>query len=108
MALPSVERREKYPVVERPTIPEIPPEVEKMEAVAGGEIVLPQPVTDKSGQPIVSPAAPQQVTITLPLDDQKMQLGLRLAITDSLRWLAEWMKRLLKKAGGKFIYRWKI
>lgn len=104
MVLPSPER-EKYPIVERPTTPEVPPEVEKVEAVTGAEITLPQPVTDDSGQPLVSPAAPQQVTVTLPLDDQKIQLGLHYKVVDSFRWLAEWARRLLKLVSGRFQYK---
>lgn len=97
--------RDKYPVVERPTMPEIPPEIEQVEARAGAEITLPQPVTDGQGQVIVSPAAPQQVIVTLPLTEEEMKRALHLKVVDSLRWLAEWMKRLLKIAGGKFLYK---
>ncbi len=100
-----VSEREKYPVVERPTTPEVPPEIEKVEVVTGAEITLPQPVTDDSGQPLVSPAAPQQVVINLPLDDQKIKLGLHYKITDSFRWLTELTRRLVKVFGGKFRYK---
>ena len=48
---------------------------------------------------------PQQVTITLPLTEEEMSRALHLKIIYSLRWLGEWMKRLLKIIGGKFIYK---
>jgi len=109
MALPSketiVSKWEKFPVVERPITPEVPPEVEHVEAIAGAEISLPQPVTDDSGGVVMDNVTPQQVTITLPLTEEEMSRALHLKIIYSLRWLGEWMKRLLKIIGGKFIYK---
>ena len=97
--------QETSPVVERPVTPEIPLEIEHVEAVPGAEIYLPQPVTDDSGATVMDNAAPQQVTVTLPLTDDQMNQALHLKIIYSLRWLAEWTKRLLKIAGGKFLYK---
>lgn len=99
--------KEKYPIVERPVTPEVPPEIEKVEAVAGAEISLPQPVTDDTGAVIVDTPAPQQVSVTLPLTEEEIEKGLAYKITFSIRWLAEWCRRLLKIMGGKFIYRFK-
>lgn len=103
-----ISEREKVPVVERPTTPEIPPGVEKMEAVPGAEISLPQPVTDDQGQVIVDTPTPQKVTVTLPLTEEEIRRGLGLKVVDSLLWLAEWTKRLLKIVGGKFVYKLKV
>jgi sugar (pentulose or hexulose) kinase len=99
--------KEKLPLEERLTTPEIPPEIEHVEAIAGAEITLPKPITDSSGQPILDNAAPQQVTITLPLTEEEMQQALHLKIIYSLRWLAEWVKRLTKIIRGNFLYRFK-
>lgn len=96
---------EKYKVVERPTVLEVPPEIEKAEAVAGAEISLPQPVRDDSGQVIVDTPTPQQVTVTLPLSEEEIMKGLGYKITNSIRWLAEWCGRLLKIFKGGFRYR---
>lgn len=108
MVLPTketvVSEQEKFPVVERPTVPEIPPEIEKVEAVAGAEIYLPQPITDDAGAVVMDNAAPQQVTITLPLTEEEMRRALHLRIIYSIRWLAEWTKRLIKIVGGRFNY----
>jgi len=98
---------EKFPLVERPTTPEIPPEIEHVEAIAGAEITLPKPITDSSGQPILDNASPQQVTIALPLTEEEMRQALHLKIIYSLRWLAEWVKKLAKIFEGKFLYRFK-
>lgn len=99
--------KEKAPIVERVVPKELAPEVKdwmtKLET--GEEIQLPQPVTDDSGQPLVSPPAPQQVTITLPLTEEEMKFALHQKVVESIRWLAEWTRRLLKIAGGKFIYK---
>ena len=109
MALPEAQagEKEKLPLEERLTTPEIPPEIEHIEAIAGAEITLPKPITDSSGQPILDNATPQQVTITLPLTEEEMQQALHLKIIYSLRWLAEWVKRLTKIIRGNFLYRFK-
>jgi len=109
MALPLKEALgrspEKEPVTERLVTPEIPPEIERVEAVAGAELKLSHPVTDDSGAVVMDNAAPQQVIVTLPLTDEEMNRALHLKIFYSLRWLAEWTRRLLKTAGGKFLYK---
>jgi len=109
MGLPEAQigEKEKLPLEERLTTPEIPPEIEHIEAIAGAEITLPKPITDSSGQPILDNATPQQVTITLPLTEEEMQQALHLKIIYSLRWLAEWVKRLTKIIRGNFLYRFK-
>lgn len=109
MALPEalIAEKEKLPV-ERPVTPEIPPEIEHVEAIAGEEITLPQPVTDIGGGVILDNITSQQVTITLPLTEKEMNRALHLKIIYSLRWLAEWAKRLIKIVGGKFFYQFKI
>jgi hypothetical protein len=96
---------EKEPIEEKLTTPEIPPEIEHLEAHAGAELRMPQPVTDDSGTVVMDNAGPQQVTITLPLTDEEMNRALHLKIIYSLRWLAEWMRRLLKIVGGRFLYK---
>ncbi|HUS59785.1 MAG TPA: hypothetical protein VMX76_00145 [Nevskiaceae bacterium] len=105
-----ISEREKVPIVERKLPKEIEPEVKdwltKLET--GEEIQLPQPVTDDQGQVIVDTPAPQKVTVTLPLTEEEIRRGLGLKVVDSLLWLAEWTKRLLKIVGGKFIYKLKV
>ena len=104
-----ISEREKVPVVERRPPKEFEPEVKDWltQLEAGEEIQLPQPVTDDQGQVIVDTAAPQQVTITLPLTEEEMARALPLKIIYSLRWLAEWTKRLVKIVGGQFSYKLK-
>ena len=102
----TISEREKFPVVEVKTpTPEFAPETQYIEAVKEGEINLPQPVTDETGQVVMDNAAPQQVVVKLPLTGAQMDQALHLKIIYSFRWLAEWAKRVLKIVGGKFTYR---
>jgi len=108
MALPSKEilsPQEKIPIVEPLRTPEVTPDFKHAEAVIGEEITLPRPITDEDNQIILDNTEPQQITIKLPLTEQQMQKALHLKIVYSLRWLAEWTKRLLKIIGGRFIYK---
>lgn len=99
---------EKVPIVEAGPPKEVGPEVkdwmERLET--GEEIQLPKPITDDAtGQIIVDTPGPRQVEIKLPLTEADIQRGLHYEIVESVRWLAEWCKRLLKKIGGRFTYR---
>jgi len=109
MSLSSKERLVSEPktasIVEIPDEPEIAPEhfsdyVQKVEQ----NVTLNKPVVDDNGQVIVSNTLPDSVTIKLPLTDDQMQQALHLKVAYSLRWLAEWSKRLVKMMGGKFTY----
>jgi len=109
MSLPSketiVSERDKFPVGEILTTPDVTPETQHMEAIIGEEITLPQPITDDTSQVVMDNAAPQQVVVKLPLTGQQMDQALHLKIIYSFRWLAEWMKRALKIISGKFTYK---
>lgn len=96
---------EKVPVVERKAEmrPEMRGWIRKLEE--GEEIQLPQPVTDGAGQPIVQAAAPQQPQIILPLDEDQFVAALRKTVYDSIRWLAEWCRRLLKMFPGRIAFK---
>jgi len=93
--LTRIESGEKFPIVERKA--EIRPEVKDWltELETGEEIQLPQPVTDQTGQVVVKPAAPQQPTIILPLDEPTYTTGFKKTVNDSVRWLVEWIKRVV-------------
>jgi hypothetical protein len=104
----SIPEGKEFPISERLAVPEIPEGVEKVEAIAGAEISLPQPVTDDTGRVVLDDAAPKQVTVTLPLTEEEMTklLRLKLKITEATLWLAERAKMLVKKVGGRFVYRY--
>lgn len=88
---------ETHPIVELGPPKELPPDVEGwLERVEKDEVAEP-PVIVHDGKPIVSPAAPSQVSVTLPLDDTGIKRGLHHKIFDSIRWLAVWCIRMAKK-----------
>ena len=96
------------------TIPTMP-EIEKKPEVAGyiekGEkdMEVAAPVMDDyTQQVLMSPAAPQNPTVTLPLTDDQVQLGLHQQVWASIRWLAEWCVRQIKMLGGRVRYKNKV
>ena len=109
-AKPSALEKEKYPVVERPEtidVGEIPKEIEGVESVSG-EVTLPKPVTGDTGAVVLDDTTPKTTTVAVPLTDEEVERALHLKVVNSIRWLAEWTKRVLKKAKGKIIYKPKI
>ena len=92
---------ERVPIIEVGREPEVAPEtgIEKLEKE---QYVLPTPVLDdQTGQILVSPPAPVAPEIILPITAEEYQMGLEAKIEDSLRWLAEWSRRLIKLLGEK-------
>lgn len=77
--------------------------LDKIERDPGSE-----PVTDDSGQVVLTPSGSQQVTITLPLAEDEIKHGLHHKIIDAIYWLAVWCVRIAKKAalaGIRVVYR---
>jgi len=110
MSLPSkealVSERQKFPVVERQKAIEFSPELKKVESVTSEEtLVLQEPIVGEDGAIILDNPTSQQVVVKLPLSDDQINQALHLKVIYSLRWLAEWAKRLLKITGGKFAYK---
>lgn len=100
---------ERVPIVETREPETVPEEVEGwLEKLEQGEdIKLSQPVTDDSGQTVVSPAAPSiaEEKIVLPMSQEGIQKGIHVKIYSSARWLAEWCLRLIKKFPGEVLFR---
>ena len=86
---------------------EVPPELESwMEKVETHQVQPPQQVvvadqtaTNLTGNYVAEPV------IVLPLTQQKVQQGTKKSVVDSMRWLAEWCIRIMKKFHGKVVYR---
>ena len=96
---------ERVPIIELGREPEVAPEtgIEKLEKE---QHILSAPVLDdQTGEVLVSPPAPVAPEIILPLTVAEYQIGLEAKIEDSLRWLAEWSKRLMKLLGEKVGFR---
>lgn len=57
-----------------------------------------QVTSDDGKQPLLTPTQPQPVTITIPLTEEQIKHGLHHKIMDSVRWLAVFSLRVIKKA----------
>lgn len=89
-------------VKEIPTIPEVPPEIERAQPVHGASAQLTKPVTDdQTGQVLVTSPWAQATSVVLPLTEEEIEKGLTYKLVYSIRWLAEFCARIIKKAGGK-------
>lgn len=96
--------KEKPVVTEIPTTPEVGPEmagymekVEKEAELAGG-------VTDDYVQQALLQTGGQQTKpVTLPLNQEQIQLGLHHKVWEGIRWVAEWCVRQIKLFHGKVI-----
>jgi hypothetical protein len=83
---------------------EIPPEVEEFIQKEDKENVkLDRPVVH-AGQVLVADANANLPMIELPLTQQGLQTGLTAKVNKSVRWLAEWCVRLIKKFHGRVVY----
>jgi len=92
---------QRVPIIEVGREPEVAPQtgIEKLEKE---QYILPTSVLhDQTGQVLVSPPAPIAPEIILPITAEEYQMGLEAKIENSLRWLAEWSKRLIKLLGEK-------
>ena len=86
---------------------ELPPELETwMEKVESHEMTAPKQVVvaDKTATMPTGNYAAQPV-IVLPLTQSGIQTGVTKSVTDSVRWLAEWCLRVMKKFKGMVVYR---
>jgi hypothetical protein len=91
-------------VKEVPDAPEIPPEVER----AGVKPVATQfqgQVRDDSGKPLIQTPQSQQVTITLPTDQESLVTLSKGSVVNAVTWLAHFWLRMIKKAGH---FGWRI
>lgn len=88
---------------------ELEPEVEGWleQLKQEGEITLPQPLKDDSGQ-VMMAEMPVQVVgdkIVVPMTQQSLAANLKKPISDSGRWLAEWVQKLKKMFGDRVAFR---
>jgi len=77
--------------------------LEKIEREPGKD-----PISDDSGQVVLTPSGSQAVTITLPLTEEEVKHGLHHKIVDAMYWLAKWCVRVTKKAahmGVQVVYK---
>jgi len=100
-----VNDKEKVPIIEVGREPEIAPET-GLERIEKEQYILKKPVLDdQTGQILVTAPTLQKPVVVLPLTEEEFQVGLTSKIENSIRWLAEWSKRLIKMLGGKVGFR---
>jgi hypothetical protein len=98
------DKETEFPVIAE-SEPEVDKEVESYIEKVEKEIYLSKPITDDAGQPLVSPPAPQDPQIILPISDDQLNSGLKHKVSDSIRWLSEWCLRLVKIFGSRAVFR---
>jgi len=100
-----VSDKERIPIVEVGKEPEIMPET-GLEKLEKEQYILKKPVLDdQTGQVLVTAPSAQQSAIVLPLTEEEFQNALTVKIENSIRWLAEWSRRLMKILGSKVRFR---
>lgn len=96
---------EQVPVVEVREPGELPEEVEGwLERVEHDDVEEPETVVHK-GKVLVSPISPKNVSLSLPLTEDEVKQGLSGKVISSIRWLAEWCLRIIKKYHGRVAYK---
>ena len=83
--------------------PEIAADVQQWVKPGSGSVTLPQ--VNDFGQMVQQQAQQQQKPITLPLTQDELKDGLHHKIIDSVRWLAEWSIRMIKRYPGRVFYK---
>ena len=99
---------EKVPVVEVPRAPEVEElaregYVEKVEK----EVELKKPVTDDLGQVLVTAPSAEKPKIVLPLSEETYlnPKNWRQPVTQAIRWLVTWVKRIVKMYPGRTVFK---
>ena len=84
----------------------IPREVKTwMEKVEQATSSQPQQVNDASGQPLLTPTAPQDPKVTLPVTQGTFARGFKKTWLDAGRWLSVFVWRLMKINKGNFKFK---
>lgn len=83
--------------------PEIPADVQQWVGPGSASINIPQLPTEY-GQQVMQSAQQQAAPITLPITAEELNEGLDHKVMDSIRWLAEWSIKMIKKYPGRVFY----
>jgi hypothetical protein len=83
---------------------EVPPEVKEfVEVIDKENVTLDRPVVH-GNKVLVEPATSLSPSMVLPMTHSGVQKGLKQNVKKSVRWLAEWCVRLIKKFHGRVVY----
>lgn len=109
---PVLQVGDNVPLVQYKEEEKIPENVESwIERInTADDVTLPKAVTDDEDNVLVAepPVTVINDAIILPLTEEEMKKGLKHKIEDSFRWLAEWMKKIIRGNDGKAFYREEI
>lgn len=84
----------------------IPREIKTwMEKVEAASPPQPQQINDDSGQPILTPTAPQNPKIVLPITKSTFVKGFKKTFTDAGRWLSVFFFRFIKIKKGEVTFK---
>lgn len=86
-------------IEKEPLPPEVSSWMEKVNRDTSGE--KPPEIVVPTESHIASQGAPSTPLFVLPLGESEMNSGLHQGVGNSVRWLSEWCKRLVKKLGGQ-------
>lgn len=76
--------------------------LEKVEKMATDD---PQIITDDQGQPVLTPSAPVNPKIVLPVTKSVFISGFKKSIQEAGRWLSVFLLRLIKKKDGQITFK---
>lgn len=87
-------------IEKEPLPPEVSSWMEKVSRDTSGEKPPEVVVANSNMPPTVDPGVSRQVFV-LPLGEAELEKGLHQSVKNSVRWLSEWCKRLVKKLGDQ-------
>lgn len=98
---------EKVSIVEVGRVPKTPGEEEGYIERVEKEVELQRPVIDDSGQVLVTSPSAQTPRIILPLSEKSYlnPKNWHRPVTEALRWLLEWTKRIIKMKPREAVFR---
>ena len=89
---------EHLPIQERSLEFEAPPEVQQWVETKPDPIIstIPTPVEDEFGEILLKASNVPKPNIILPIDEEELEKTFHHKVADSIRWLGEWCKRVIK------------
>jgi hypothetical protein len=100
---PTVEVVGTDAIEKEPLPPEVASWMEKVNRDNSGEKPAEIVIADKTAQAPTNHYSNQPVFV-LPLGEHEYEQGLKSSVNDSVRWLAQWCQRLVKKLGTDVTY----
>lgn len=92
-------------IKEVPTVPEIPPEIERSTGIKVVQKSFTTQVKGDKGQPLIQTPPAQVISVSLPADQATLGSWAKGSITSSITWLGMFWIRIIKKA---LHFGWKI